>query len=332
VSEKTGYPLETLELEMDIESDLGIDSIKRVEILGAMQSLYPALPRLKPEELAELRTLRQIVAHMGTSLYKADETHGAAAPHAPRSEPEPVADHKISRRIVRLTSLPAPDFLEITLPAGRICLLTDDGTPTTFKLAQALAERSWPVAVLSFPRSVIAGRSHLPESVRHLALENMSEAHLQQTLDAIERRHGRVGIFIHLNTSVQAFPLNGSLFHETEKAGIKHIFLMAKLLKESLNESARQGYGCFMTVARLNGDFGFGNGTPFGAIGGGLFGLTKTLNLEWSEVFCRAIDLHPEVDPDRAVQHILTELHDPNRLIVEVGYGAAGRSTPVAEL
>ncbi|GIT73349.1 MAG: hypothetical protein Ct9H300mP28_31630 [Pseudomonadota bacterium] len=37
VSEKTGYPQEMLELGMDIESDLGIDSIKRVEILGAVQ-------------------------------------------------------------------------------------------------------------------------------------------------------------------------------------------------------------------------------------------------------------------------------------------------------
>ena len=68
VSEKTGYPVETLEPAMDMESDLGIDSIKRVEILGAMQSLYPDLPKLKPEELAELRTLGQIVEHIGAKL------------------------------------------------------------------------------------------------------------------------------------------------------------------------------------------------------------------------------------------------------------------------
>ena len=36
VSEKTGYPVEMLELEMDMEADLGIDSIKRVEILAAV--------------------------------------------------------------------------------------------------------------------------------------------------------------------------------------------------------------------------------------------------------------------------------------------------------
>jgi NAD(P)-dependent dehydrogenase (short-subunit alcohol dehydrogenase family) len=227
--------------------------------------------------------------------------------------------------------LPAPDFMEFTLPAGRICLLTDDGTATTSKLAQALATRTWPVVVISFPRSVIAERSHLPESVHHIALENMSEAHLEQTLGSIENRHGGVGIFIHLSPPTQTFPFNGSLFLEMEKAIIKHIFLMAKLLKESLNESARQGYGSFMTVGRLDGALGLGNGTKFSATAGGLLGLTKTLNLEWGNVFCRAIDLYPQLDPDRAVQHILAELHDPNRLIVEVGYGMAGRLTLTAK-
>ncbi|HBJ46058.1 MAG TPA: hypothetical protein DDY69_01815, partial [Deltaproteobacteria bacterium] len=46
VSEKTGYPQEMLELGMDLESDLGIDSIKRVEILGAVQDKIPALPEV----------------------------------------------------------------------------------------------------------------------------------------------------------------------------------------------------------------------------------------------------------------------------------------------
>ena len=46
-----------LELGMDMEADLGIDSIKRVEILGAMQEQYPELPTIEAEDLAILRTL-----------------------------------------------------------------------------------------------------------------------------------------------------------------------------------------------------------------------------------------------------------------------------------
>lgn len=66
VSEKTGYPAEMLELEMDMEADLGIDSIKRVEILGALQDQYPALPQVETDMLAELRTLGQVLEQMGT--------------------------------------------------------------------------------------------------------------------------------------------------------------------------------------------------------------------------------------------------------------------------
>ena len=53
VAEKTGYPTEMLDLEMDMEADLGIDSIKRVEILGTVQDELPTLPELNPEDLAE---------------------------------------------------------------------------------------------------------------------------------------------------------------------------------------------------------------------------------------------------------------------------------------
>ena len=57
VSEKTGYPAEMLELSMDMEADLGIDSIKRVEIFGAITEQNPSLSGINPQELTELRTL-----------------------------------------------------------------------------------------------------------------------------------------------------------------------------------------------------------------------------------------------------------------------------------
>ncbi len=65
VSDKTGYPLEMLNLDMSLDTDLGIDSIKRVEILSALQDRRPDMPAVKPEELGALHTLQQIVDHMG---------------------------------------------------------------------------------------------------------------------------------------------------------------------------------------------------------------------------------------------------------------------------
>jgi hypothetical protein len=64
-----------LELGMDMEADLGIDSIKRVEIFGAMTAAHPEIQGINPQELAELRTLQQIVQYI---LGKASAAQGGA--------------------------------------------------------------------------------------------------------------------------------------------------------------------------------------------------------------------------------------------------------------
>ena len=56
-----------LEMGMDMEADLGIDSIKRVEILGAMQERFPELPKADAAMLAEMRTLGQITEYMSSA-------------------------------------------------------------------------------------------------------------------------------------------------------------------------------------------------------------------------------------------------------------------------
>ncbi len=98
IAEKTGYPAEMLEMGMDMEADLGIDSIKRVEIFGAMTAAHPEVQGINPQELAELRTLRQIVVYIAG---KAGAPSQVAAPAAtpppantmqqPAAPPPPVA-------------------------------------------------------------------------------------------------------------------------------------------------------------------------------------------------------------------------------------------------
>ncbi|AQA05194.1 hypothetical protein BVC93_25455 [Mycobacterium sp. MS1601] len=61
VSEKTGYPVQMLGLDMEMEAELGIDSIKQVEILAALQGRFPGAPEVAASELARLRTLQDVV-------------------------------------------------------------------------------------------------------------------------------------------------------------------------------------------------------------------------------------------------------------------------------
>src|SRR5439155_22896899 len=81
VAQKTGYPVEMLDPNMGLDADLGIDSIKRVEILAAIQERLPEAPAVKPEHLGTLNTLRQIVEFL------AGGTNAMPLAAAPPAEP-----------------------------------------------------------------------------------------------------------------------------------------------------------------------------------------------------------------------------------------------------
>jgi acyl transferase domain-containing protein len=79
VAEKTGYPADALHDEMNLEADLGIDSIKRVEILGALKEKVPAAAALDAMKLAQLRTLGEIAGALGGAATSNGASHAVAA-------------------------------------------------------------------------------------------------------------------------------------------------------------------------------------------------------------------------------------------------------------
>jgi NAD(P)-dependent dehydrogenase (short-subunit alcohol dehydrogenase family) len=229
--------------------------------------------------------------------------------------------------VARLQPLPSPEWLDFTLPESCICLLTDDGSGTTPQLAEALTAQGWRVVVLSWPQTVLTQRSVLPEGVQRVELTDLSEAHLQDQLTTIATNYGAIAGLIHLHPRSVLSQTQGIVFLETDKLILRQVFLLAKYLKQPLTEAACQSRRCFLTVACLDGAFGCSHQMNFSAISAGLFGLTKSLNQEWPTVFCRAIDLAPDLVTEQAVQSILAELHDPNLEITEVAYGDRGRAT-----
>jgi polyketide-type polyunsaturated fatty acid synthase PfaA len=91
VAELTGYPEEMLGMEMDIEADLGIDSIKRVEILSAMEERMPHLPQVTPDMVGTLKTMGQICAFLSaggqnTKPTASDQVKGNENPQTVQKE------------------------------------------------------------------------------------------------------------------------------------------------------------------------------------------------------------------------------------------------------
>ncbi|MDR3636531.1 MAG: polyketide synthase dehydratase domain-containing protein, partial [Isosphaeraceae bacterium] len=65
VALRTGYPRAMLDIDLDIEGDLGIDSIKRVEILGELQNKGLMSASADLDRLSRCRTLRQVIEFLG---------------------------------------------------------------------------------------------------------------------------------------------------------------------------------------------------------------------------------------------------------------------------
>ena len=131
VSERTGYPIETLGIDLDLEADLSIDSIKRIEIIGELAHRLGL--RMEDgagdadaivEELATRKTLRALVAWLTERLAK-----DAATSHAPVTEN--IATPELSPTMVRryrldIREAPAPDSAHVTFE-GKHFVIHDGG-------------------------------------------------------------------------------------------------------------------------------------------------------------------------------------------------------------
>ena len=117
VSDKTGYPADMLNMDMSLEADLGVDSIKRVEILSGMREKEPSLPDVDASEMAALQTLGQIVAYM---------QDGTPAGAAPVVVTKAKASTEVGRFSLRLVPAPAAGMSLPGLERGQVQVIADN--------------------------------------------------------------------------------------------------------------------------------------------------------------------------------------------------------------
>jgi acyl transferase domain-containing protein/NADP-dependent 3-hydroxy acid dehydrogenase YdfG len=144
VAEKTGYPSDMLSLDMELEGDLGIDSIKQVEILSSVRERFPELPEIDPGQLADLRTLGAIQDFLGGTEIAVDEPVTLTAMPAEET-PRADAIRDVARWVVRPGHAPVAAG-ERRIPEREIVVMPSR-CPLAAPLAAALAERGAAVRV-----------------------------------------------------------------------------------------------------------------------------------------------------------------------------------------
>ena len=279
VAELTGYPIEMLDLDMDLEAELGIDSIKRLEILAGVQTRLPEMQAVDSTYVGSLRTLRNIIDYMQSTAIPADAPQ--PAPPAPVEAPSPPAEPHapLDRRVLRAISLPAVDpWGQVALADGREIWIVDDGTELPQALSDQLAAQGRTARVVSVD---IATESNGIAGLAHIG-----------------------GLIVLAMPDPEA----ESVWSEASEQRLKHAFALTKRVGPLLKEAAAAGGALFVTVSRMDGAFGL-TGGAFDAVQGGLAGLTKTVAREWPALRCKALDVSASwSDCDRIGAAIVSEL------------------------
>ncbi len=130
-----------LSLSMSLDDDLGIDSIKRVEILSELRERLPHVPAAAPDDLGRFRTLADVASFLdGRHDVAAAPATAEPPPGRAPAEPAPTG-RPLERRRVEIVPLETRGRPPVELPVEGEILLAGDGTDLSSALAERLRAR-----------------------------------------------------------------------------------------------------------------------------------------------------------------------------------------------
>jgi acyl transferase domain-containing protein/NAD(P)H-dependent flavin oxidoreductase YrpB (nitropropane dioxygenase family) len=312
VSERTGYPPEMLDLDLDLEADLGINSIKKVEILGTFQrqcsdaerqSLQSAMDRL-----TRLRTLRAVIEGITSALQ-----HGRAEAVGNNQPAERTTEDSVKVPFDELTHDTLPRYRRVAVDAGAISLgslkppegavlITDDGRGVATALAGRLRE-------MGARAMVIGPAGRLEPRDGSLAANFTDISALRGLIAEARKQAGTIGGLIHLlplRLVDESRWMDSATWHERLDLEVRSLFLLAR---EIAHDLARARGAWFVAASSLGGDFGLSAPSYSVFPGhGAIAGFVKALATEWPSVRCKAIDFDGSQPANLIADWLLEEL------------------------
>ena len=316
VSEKTGYPTDVIDLDMDLEADLGIDSIKRVEILGSLKERLPQMAELSPDRMGELRTLAQILALAEAGTGAENSAAPLATQPAAAAEEE---DDLIGRGVVTLVPAPLDLLLPEPFRKGAKLLITGRDDVLIQSLQKTLKNKGIDAVWLRFEGKAAKNAQQL--------VAGRDEAELKQQFEEQGPFDGM--IYVHPKTIDNALPAAES---DASVQWLKRLLTLAKLSITSLTARAVEGRTLFVTLSRMDGGLGYSDGSLATVAAGALSGLVKTFAAEAPPVFARAVDIAPGIDDATAADLLVQELFDARHGTTEIGLDGHSRWKPTIDV
>jgi len=308
-AEKTGYPPDMLEPDLDLEADLGIDTVKQAEMFAAIREAYN-IPRDDKLKLRDFPTLAHVIQFVHDRRADRDAAMPTPQPEAQQIVPLPGpagsmdAANRIPRRIPIPTLRPPLNLCKstgVTLEVGsRVLVMPDQGgvSKTLLKRLKKLG-----VDTLALDPSADAGA--LTESIKSWLTRG--PVHGVYWLPALDPE--RVISEMDLAAWRAALHVRVKLLYATMRAVYEHVAQPGTFL---------------ISATRLGGQHGYDEAGAYAPLGGPVVGFTKTYKRERDKALVKAVDFGPTHKAAEVADALVEEtVRDPG--VIEVGHKSGKR-------
>ena len=314
IAQKTGYPAEMLDVDLDLEADLGVDTVKQAETFTSVREAFD-IPRPDSLALRDYPTLRHVIGFVYTARpeLKASAAPVAATPQPAALSPQPSASpvapssttydiaeaDRAPRRVPTPVLRPSIDLCKptgATLDAGSRVIVMMDRGGVGKSLLSRLQKRG--VTALTFEEPPTT------EELNERLASWLAEGPIQGVYWLVA---------LDAEPELTSFDLAG--FREATRVRVKSLFLTLRTLYDQF-----KGPENFLVSAtRLGGLHGYGDEGASAPLGGGVTGITKAFKRERIEITVKAVDFELGRKTAEPADMLIAEtLFDPG--VIEVGY------------
>ena len=324
VAEKTGYPKDMLDLDLDLEADLGIDTVKQAEMFASVRAAFN-IPRDENLKLRDFPTLARVIQ------FAKDRLPGQPAPATPSpasipTESEPpekkasaAAETSASKSLKPARPVPLPFEAANAIPR-RVPVPSLRPPLNLCKPTGATLGATRRVILMPDKQGVAVALAERLESkdVKVLRMETEWSAETQATHLQNWKSDGPIhGIYWlpALDAEQKLAEMDLPAWHEALRVRVKSLYTTMRVLYDQISAP-----GTFLVSAtRLGGQHGYDDEGAVTPLGGAVTGFTKTYKREKAEALVKAVDFASESQPPEIAERLIEEtLRDPGA--VEIGY------------
>ncbi|MGB0515972.1 MAG: beta-ketoacyl synthase N-terminal-like domain-containing protein [Poseidonia sp.] len=323
VVDHTGYPADFIEMDQDLEGELGIDTVKQAEIMAEIRDRF-ALPVDEDFVLADHPTLNHFTAYIvkmqggGSSPEPAPSVQ---VQPADAGTPTKAASHHEGTRRWQVEIEACPGVPASIQPSGTV-VVSDDGWGIAEAFCQRMEARGLRAVRIGFESRIRDASSQDEGGRTVLRADPEQPEHLAWIADQLSD--------VQLAGLVHMAPLKLASEQWMEDAHPSSQIALAAhgwfgLLKELGGKLSTEAPGLVASVTALDGRHG-NKGDRFNALQCAASGVTKSYAFERPDLRCRALDLHPDfiLDDAEAAERIERDLFELAGE-VEVGLDIGGR-------